>query len=112
MYEARRRSSKACGDPDANLPGVERGQRFPEDQLLAQRVSSGVPDGKAFRPAAAQASRLRDLTIQSDPELAQAAWQFLGPRTVGGRVVDAALDPLNEGGLYVATSTAGRVVLQ
>lgn len=101
-------SEGEAGDPDADLPGSDRGPEFPEDALLAQRLSpSGVPGLRAFAAAGAQAARIRALTGREAPLLAKPSWKFLGPRTVGGRVVDAAVDPQDRGGLYVATSTAG-----
>lgn len=99
---------EGAGDPDANLPGADRGPQIPEDAFLMQRLSaSGVPSRQTFGAAAAQATRIRALTARTSPTLLQAAWHFRGPRTVGGRVVDAAVDPRHSGGLYVATSTAG-----
>ncbi|MDP9318758.1 MAG: glycosyl hydrolase [Actinomycetota bacterium] len=96
------------GDPDADLPGSDRGPEIPEDAFLAQRLlPSGVPNLKAFDAAGAQATQIRTLTNRLAPALTRAGWKFLGPKTVGGRVVDAAVDPQQEGGLYVATSTAG-----
>ena len=96
------------GDPDADLPGADQGPEAPEDPFLAQRLfASGSPSLEALNAASAQAAQIQAATGQSDPALAAAAWQFLGPRTVGGRVVDAAVDPRHEGGLFVATSTAG-----
>ncbi len=96
------------GDPDADLSGADRGPEFPEDPFLAQRLSpAGVPSLRAFDAAGAQAAQIRALTSRVDPKLAKASWTFLGPKTVGGRVVDAATDPRHKGGLYVATSTAG-----
>ena len=100
-------SGPAAAHPDAELPGADRGPEYPDDPFLARRISSGVPDRRALDEAAAQAAQIRAATEASDPGLAQAAWTFLGPYNVGGRVVDAVIDPLNEGGLYVATSTAG-----
>lgn len=107
--EAQRQECGAgVGDPDANLPGADRYPRIPEDPFLMQRLlPSGVPNIKAFDAAAAQARLIRTETGQQAPALARAGWKFLGPKTVGGRVVDAAADPKQKGGLYVATSTAG-----
>lgn len=97
-----------AGDPDADLPGADRGPEIPEDPFLSQRLSpSGVPSLQAFNIAAAQAAQVRALTQRTSPGLLEAGWQFQGPRTVGGRVVDATVDPRHEDGLYVATSTAG-----
>jgi hypothetical protein len=97
-----------AGDPDADLPGADRGPRYPDDPFLDARLaSSGAPSAEAFDAAATQAADIRAATAKSDPDLVAATWQFQGPRTVGGRVVDAAVDPTNNGGVFVATSTAG-----
>ncbi len=97
-----------AGDPDADLPGSDRGPELPEDPFLQQRLSpSGVPNLTAFDSAAAEAAQIRAATARTSPLLTKPAWRFLGPKTVGGRVVDAATDPQHKGGLYVATSTAG-----
>ncbi len=96
------------GDPDADLPGADRGPEIPEDPFIEQRLlPSGVPNLRAFDAAAAQARQIRTLTSRQTPALAKAGWKFQGPKTVGGRVIDAAVDPQHKGGLYVATSTAG-----
>jgi photosystem II stability/assembly factor-like uncharacterized protein len=95
-------------DPDADLPGSDRGPELPEDPFLAERLgTSGVPDLRAFDAAAAQAAAIRTDTARTAPALARKAWSFIGPKTVGGRVVDTVADPTHKGGLYVATSTAG-----
>jgi photosystem II stability/assembly factor-like uncharacterized protein len=106
--EGEEEEGEEAGDPDAHLPGADRGPRYPDDPFLDERLaSSGAPSAGAFDAAAAQAATIQAQTAQTDPDLAAAAWKFLGPRTVGGRVVDAAVDPTNNGGVFVATSTAG-----
>lgn len=100
--------AEAAGDPDADLPGADRGPEVPEDAFLAQRLASGgAPSAQALSAAAAQAASIRALTQRVSPQLTKSGWRFLGPRVVGGRVVDAVVDPRHKGGLYVATSTAG-----
>ena len=95
-------------DPDADLPGADRGPQIPEDAFLQQRLSQhGVPSIKAFDAAAAQAALIRAQTARLAPALAKKGWKFLGPRVVGGRVVDAAVDPQHKDGVYVASSGAG-----
>jgi photosystem II stability/assembly factor-like uncharacterized protein len=99
---------EGAGDPDADLPGADRYPHIPEDPFLLQRLlPNGVPNLNAFRVAGQQAAAVRAMTQRVSPELAKPAWKFLGPKTVGGRVVDAATDPEHKGGLFVATSTAG-----
>ena len=88
--------------PSTGLPEA------PADAMMAQRLyPNGMPDASVLDAAGAQATALRALTEERYPDLVQAAWEFHGPETVGGRIVDAAIDPTETGGLYVATSTAG-----
>lgn len=85
-----------------------RGPEIPEDAFLSRRLmSSGAPNATAFRDARRQADQLREVGLRTDRAVAQRPWQFEGPRSVGGRVVDAAVDPTAPDSLYVATSTNG-----
>lgn len=93
---------------DMEKAAEARGPELPGDSFLAQRLMpSGVPNAAAFAQAAQQAAQVRALTAKVSPQVAGRAWRFLGPRNVGGRVVDAAVDPRHPGGLYVATATNG-----
>jgi hypothetical protein len=66
----------------------------PEDWFITQRVThGGIPAG-ALEKAGAEAAALAATTLRSDPQLAGAAWKFLGPTNNGGRVVDIAVDPV------------------
>jgi photosystem II stability/assembly factor-like uncharacterized protein len=84
-----------------------RGPEIPEDAFLFSRLMpGGAPDADVFRAARQQADRLRTVAAAGDRTVA-GPWRFEGPRTVGGRVVDAAVDPTTPNSLYVATSTNG-----
>jgi photosystem II stability/assembly factor-like uncharacterized protein len=79
----------------------------PEDWFITQRVThGGIPVG-ALEKAAAQAAALGLATGRSDPRLAAARWQFVGPTNIGGRVVDIAVDPVAADTIYVAAATGG-----
>jgi photosystem II stability/assembly factor-like uncharacterized protein len=85
-----------------------RGPEIPEDAYLFRRLMpAGVPDLGTFRKAQRQADRLRSTTAAADTPTARTPWRFEGPRSVGGRVVDAAVDPTTPDSLYVATASNG-----
>jgi photosystem II stability/assembly factor-like uncharacterized protein len=85
-----------------------RGPEIPEDAYLFRRLMpAGVPDLTTFRAARRQADRLRAAAPAADPAIAGTDWRFEGPRSVGGRVVDAVVDPTAPDSLYVATASNG-----
>jgi hypothetical protein len=85
----------------------ERETGGPEDWMLSQRViPNGIPAG-ALERAAVQARKVRATTSRTDPSLAQASWKPLGPSNIGGRIVDAVVDPAHADTLYVAAATGG-----
>lgn len=79
-----------------------------DDWLLAQRVGPGgtVPVG-AFERAMGEALAVGRETTASDPALARAAWELVGPRAIGGRVTDIAVDPNEANVVYVASASGG-----
>lgn len=86
----------------------ERGPEIPEDAYLFRRLMSGAPaSARVFNAARSQADRLRQVGLRTNRTVAQRPWRFEGPRSVGGRVVDAVVDPKAPDSLYVATSTNG-----
>lgn len=88
----------------------QRGLEIPEDAFLFRRLMpGGVPDRQAFAAAGRQADALRAKSARAAAagRVAVHRWKFLGPRRVGGRVVDAVVDPTRRNTLYVATSTNG-----
>ncbi len=85
-----------------------RGAEIPEDAFLFRRLMpGGVPDRQVFADARQDAAQLHDLGVQADRALAAEPWHFEGPRTVGGRVVDAVVDPTRPDSLYVAAASNG-----
>src|SRR5687767_638644 len=95
-----RRSSQAGNErTKANDGPQERIKTPPEDSFLAQRViHGGIPTGARER-ARAQVARARmaaraSASSQPDSQLAATPWQFVGPTSIGGRIVDIAVDPV------------------
>jgi photosystem II stability/assembly factor-like uncharacterized protein len=85
-----------------------RGAEIPDDAFLFRRLMpGGVPDRQIFAEAHQDASRLHALGVRADRPLAQKTWHFEGPRTVGGRIVDAVVDPTRPDSLYVAAASNG-----
>ena len=80
----------------------------PDEWLLAQRafpIEEVPPD--AFERAAAEAAAIGEETADADPALAEAAWSLVGPRNIGGRIVDVVVDPVLPDTVYVAAATGG-----
>jgi photosystem II stability/assembly factor-like uncharacterized protein len=90
----------------------ERIKTPPEDSFVAQRViQGGIPIGARER-ARAQVARARKAARssafgQSDAQQAVTPWEFVGPTTIGGRIVDVAVDPVAADTIYVAAATGG-----
>ncbi len=91
-----------------------RGLEMPEDAFLFNRLMpSGVPSRSAFAAAKAQATVLNKLGVQLAKQAAGPAgghgqsWQFLGPKNVGGRIVDGVVDPTRRDTIYVAAASNG-----
>jgi photosystem II stability/assembly factor-like uncharacterized protein len=83
--------------------------RGPDDWIVAQRAdpdSEKIPFG-AFEKAADETDALAALARRRAPALAKAKWKLEGPRQVGGRVVDIAVDPNELNTVYAAVATGG-----
>lgn len=87
---------------------VDLPNRGPDDWIVAQRAYPGdrIPMG-AFEKAADETTALAAETRRTSPALAKAGWKLEGPRQVGGRVVDIAVDPVEADTVYAAVATAG-----
>ena len=80
-------------------------EQYPDEWFVQQRISGGgVPPG-ALERAAAQADRM-DARARVQNRAA-AAWSFVGPPNVGGRVLDVAVDPVIQNSVYVAAASGG-----
>ncbi len=88
--------------------GPETGiERPPDDWFIAQRMThGGIPRGAPGK-ARAQAAALAATAAQNDPQHLATAWDFVGPTSIAGRVVDIAVDPVLADTLYVAAATGG-----
>jgi hypothetical protein len=107
-------SEEPPGDEGGSQEGEEEGEdpdadseTGPEDGVLSERATKGGIPRAALDRAAAQASAVAARTRAVAPELAAASWSFVGPRNIGGRVLDIAVDPATAGTLYAATATGG-----
>lgn len=80
-------------------------------EVLSRRALFGagrnVDTGRFFARAATQAATLGEQTAASDPAVAGAAWQPLGPSNIGGRVLDIVVDPNNADTIFIAAATGG-----
>ena len=87
---------------------VDLPSRGPDDWIVAQRAYPGdkIPMG-AFEDAAQETVALTRATRKAAPALAKAGWRLEGPRQVGGRVVDIAVDPNELNTVYAAVATGG-----
>ena len=93
---------------DLEQQAEARGPEIPEDAYLFRRLMpGGVPDLATFRTARRQADRLAVDAAAANTPIARTTWRFEGPSSVGGRVVDAAVDPTTPDSLYVASATNG-----
>jgi hypothetical protein len=82
------------------------GPAEPDDWFIAQRA--GGP-GKTLDDAAAgkAAIKAKDIRGNAANRRFHGTWELAGPTNVGGRIVDLAVDPVNENTIYVATATGG-----
>ena len=82
----------------------------PSDVLLTRQLFGSDPGLTA--PDVARRARRAAAAIGQDtksraPGVADAAWQLDGPSSIGGRVLDVAVDPQLEDTIYIATASGG-----
>lgn len=98
------------GEAEERAEALREGQELtePSDAMLARQLfgSTSVPSA-VFARAAKDARALGAETAQADPEVAEAAWTFVGPGEIGGRVLDITVDPQLERTIFVGTATGG-----
>jgi hypothetical protein len=86
----------------------ELGPAEPGEWLIAQRgLTQEAIAGGAFRRATAAAEVLAKRTSLAAPTIASTQWRLVGPTSVGGRVLDIAVDPVEAGTVYAATANGG-----
>jgi photosystem II stability/assembly factor-like uncharacterized protein len=86
----------------------EHGAEGPPDEwMLSMRLTGATITPAALRRASLQAERIRLQTEARAPGTVKLTWKFQGPDVIGGRVVDAAVDPLAADTVYVAAATGG-----
>ena len=86
---------------------VEEGEAPPDDWVLSQRLSGDAVTPAALQRASLQADRLAQISEAQAPATANAAWRYLGPDVIGGRIVDLAVDPTAADTVYVAAASGG-----
>ena len=117
LFAATSGDESGLGDvPQAPGPGAESEAGESEggtlspvgDWLFAQRSGPrAVRAVLAYEAALEQAARLHETTRTSAPELAAATWTHLGPKELGGRVSDVAVDGSQPDTVYAAAGSGG-----
>src|SRR4051794_27065451 len=93
-----------------SLADMGRALQEPADALLARDETGSDPNANfadLFEQAAARSASIGRTTARVDPAAPGAAWQFQGPSSIGGRVLDIAVDPAQQDTIYIATATGG-----
>lgn len=86
------------------------GPMEPGDNWFAgQRQMDGLSRAEAAQAARRQALSLQKRTAGTNPELAGVEWELEGPRNIGGRVTDIAVevDPTAPNRIFVAAASGG-----
>ncbi|HVF52082.1 MAG TPA: glycosyl hydrolase [Actinomycetota bacterium] len=95
------------GKPDPIAEAFDE-MEAPEDAFLFQRAFGGaIPTRRVLARAAQRAKQIAIATNVEFPELVKDRWTFMGPASVGARVVDIAVDPKLEDTIYTAAATGG-----
>ena len=78
------------------------------DWMYAQRVypENGIPYDAIAEANAVSAQMSQDALLRTDGAAA-ARWKLTGPSNIGGRIRELAVDPTNEGHVYIATAAGG-----
>ena len=79
----------------------------PPDYRVAHVAVPGPIAVNGFNLSVSEAARLGARTAQQAPNIAGAAWSFVGPTNIGGRIVDVAPDPQTAGTVYAAAAGGG-----
>jgi photosystem II stability/assembly factor-like uncharacterized protein len=101
-----RRGSGEHGESPAE---EARALQEPADALLARELygSGGTIPSSVLPRALARTRTLARRTRASDPSLADASWQLVGPTNIGGRVLDIAVDPDAADTIFIASAGGG-----
>jgi photosystem II stability/assembly factor-like uncharacterized protein len=82
--------------------------KAPEDAYLFGKIFTGdTASLSAFRTATSDARKTAARTAARSPKLARKRWKFVGPATVGARVVDVTVDPKLKDTVYLAAASGG-----
>jgi photosystem II stability/assembly factor-like uncharacterized protein len=96
----------AATSPAVHEAGEEEHKGSPDEWLLARRTSGGAVSSAKLARATREALELRRRAAQRGAGV-EAAWSFVGPETIGGRLLDIAIDPNDANTLYVAAASGG-----
>ena len=108
-------SARSGGDPDRAAAHHDEGSATeiageregpPDEWLLTQRLYKSRLSVEHLARATDQALRLR-AQAETGANGPAAAWSFLGPTNIGGRLLDIAIDPNNADTIYVASASGG-----
>src|SRR3954452_25110888 len=103
-------AQRDSGEAGESAAEVQKELLDPADALLARNLfgaDKNVGPGKFWAAAAAQAAQIGTDTRSLDPAAAKAAWQLVGPTSVGGRVLDVVVDPNHADTVFIATASGG-----
>jgi photosystem II stability/assembly factor-like uncharacterized protein len=107
--------SPRSGDVTTNAHRAEVAEELaevtaPTAAMLARTLSgsaAGADLGAAYRRARRQAIASGERTARQAPAVAEKRWELVGPREIGGRVLDLAIDPRDRETIYAATASGG-----
>ena len=95
---------------DLGFQNVEEHEELmePASAMLARQFSGGtVPPTEAFGKMIAQSRKLSAQTRQVAPAVARASWELVGPKNIGGRILDVVIDPADPNLLFAAAASGG-----
>lgn len=83
------------------------GEVPPDEWLLSRRLAGGTVTPDQLQRASDQAELVGQVTEAHAPAVARAPWRFQGPKVIGGRIVELAVDPVSANTVYAAAASGG-----
>lgn len=98
-----------AGEIEAGEGAEEGGALSPVgDWLFARRSArDAARSARAYERAVRQAAIVRAETREAAPALAASTWSHVGPKSIGARVADVAVDPTRADTVYAAAASGG-----